>query len=113
MNNFQTKLTKAVEMFNEEYLKVHPCDWDCCGFVNIMINFGRKRKLKEKVEELGFTIHEKWAGWGNPITPNFEIPHVGHQALTYLEDRTKVIIEELIKELPELDGLVSIRSVVD
>lgn len=103
---FVARVIAKIDEYHKTYLVEHPHDWDCCGFASVSIEFGRKRKMKEQVQALGFNIAYK-SGTDSIMDPTFRIPSCGHQSLTYKEEITKIICEEINNVVGEKIARVS------
>ena len=116
LSNLFAEIKSEVVKYNAEYLIKHPSDWDCCGFASLKVYFGRGRKLKNAMMEAGLLGHsyKDWKGTHFMITiPTMFVPCVGHQSLTYKENRCRVIMAVMIKHFPELEGKIMKESYMD
>ena len=118
LTSFNSEVLLAVTQFNNEYLVEHPTDWDCCGFANPKIVFGRKRKIKNELIEAGIVkdsdSYSHWAGKYHVVRLSRDIaPHVGHQSMTYAEKRARVIMNVMKLHFPEIAEMLDIDSYMD
>ncbi|QAY01348.1 hypothetical protein ZPAH1_orf00333 [Aeromonas phage ZPAH1] len=93
-DDFVKSVMKEIEEYHKQYLVDHPHDWDCVGWANVCVEFGRKRKLKQQILDLGFEIAFK-TGTETVLNPKFKVPNCGHQSMTYNEDRYRIICKEI------------------
>lgn len=106
-----------VRDYNEEYELLYGLDdIGCCGFANVLINFGRKTKLRKQLEEQGFIDSCPWDIYGkkyymvNHIRVENDIPV---QTYEYHEGRAKVIATEIARQLDDPTIDVYARAYVD
>lgn len=109
-DSFVREVVRRVNAYHETYLEKHPHDWDCCGFASVSIEFGRKRKLKEQVEALGFDVGYK-SGTSSIMSAKFSIPNCGHQSLTYKENVTQIVCDVINETVGE--NIARVNSYMD
>ena len=110
-NELVFDLRKALIAHQADYLERHPHDWDCCGFANIVIEFGRKTKAKKYLESLGIFDMFKTTRYGKTVVYlsllgkyRDQMPRLGHQSLTYKEEQVMTMIK-VLRDIPELQGI--------
>lgn len=110
-NIILSNIHRELTAHQEDYLERHPHDWDCCGFANIVIEFGRKTKAKKYLESLGIFDMYKTTRYGKTVfyvtllgKYRDQMPRLGHQSLTYKEEQVMTMIK-VLRDIPELQGI--------
>lgn len=93
MSKFIALATQYVNDYNTVYLEKHPNDWDCCGAALVCVYFGRKTKVKKELIASGIVSDSTITLYGKKynVIRVSGVPHIGHQSMTYAENRAYAI----------------------
>lgn len=120
MENALAKANAAVAKFDQDYVnernaKNEPIDFGTCGMAIVLLEFGRKRKLKTAAIEAGLISEKRiWdVGSRKAYVALVNRGKVPTQNIDYYVKSARVAVDVLREELEPLGVDVSIHSWVD